>query len=121
MFGCFHDFGFVSGLLPPQTNGRMFTQENEGLGNRMISGEPHGWRHGFGLHALPAWRLLDGCVRRDGSVAAVMLTVALSLLMDAGWALTVFRFSMAFRHGAQSCLHVCMSPLTWVEITRGSS
>lgn len=30
-------------------NGRMFTQEKEGLGNRMTSRKPHGWRHGFGL------------------------------------------------------------------------
>lgn len=30
-------------------NGRMFTQEKEGLGNRMTSGKLHGWRHGFGL------------------------------------------------------------------------
>lgn len=45
------------------------------------------------------------------------------MMMDAGWALTVFRFSMAvfFVIVSQSCLHVCMSPLTWVEMTHGSS
>lgn len=58
-------------------NGHMFTQEKEGLGNRMTSGKPHGWRHGFGLDALPAWWPLTGCVRRDGSVASVMLTVGM--------------------------------------------
>ena len=47
--GGFHDFGFVSGLSPPQSNGCMFTQEKEGLGNRMTGRKPHGWRHGFGL------------------------------------------------------------------------
>ena len=35
------------------------------------------------------------------------------MMMDAGWALTVFRFSMAvfFVIVSQSCLHVCMSPM----------
>lgn len=37
------------------------------------------------------------------------------MMMDAGWVLIVFRFSMAvfFVIVPQSCLHVCMSPLTW--------
>lgn len=45
------------------------------------------------------------------------------MMMDAGWALTVFRFSMTVFCVIvpQSCLHVLMSPLTWVEMKRGSS
>lgn len=46
------------------------------------------------------------------------------MMMDAGWALAVFRFSMTvfFVIVPQSCLHVCMSPLTWGgEMTHGSS
>lgn len=45
------------------------------------------------------------------------------MMMDAGWALTVFRFSMAVFcvMVLRLCLHVLMSPLTWVEMKRGSS
>ena len=53
---------------------------------------------------------MDGCAQRDGSVASVMLTVALFMMMDAGWALTVFRFSMVvfFVMGLITALLACV-------------
>lgn len=67
------------GFPPPQTIGMDASQEKEGLGNRMTGRKPHGWRHGFGLdctHCQHDGRW-SGCVRRDGSVASMMLTVGM--------------------------------------------
>lgn len=90
MFGCYRDFGFVSGLsaATDHRNGRMFTQEKEGLGNRMTSRKPHGWRHGFGLDCTHCQH--DGRLRVCSAWWPCRLGDAygwdaLSLMMDAGW------------------------------------
>lgn len=91
--------------------------------------KPQGWRSltaawfRIGLHALPAWRPLRVCsawwlVDAPCRLGDVYGWDALSLLMDAGWALTVIRILLAVFFVMvlnQPCLHVCMSPLTWVE------
>lgn len=88
--------------------------------------KPQGWRSltavwfRIGLHALPAWRPLRVCsawwlVDAPCRLGDVYGWDALSLLMDAGWALTVIRILLAVFFVMvlnQHCLHVCMSPLT---------
>lgn len=63
----------------------------------------------IGLHALPAWRPLTGCVRCDGRLADVPVA-SMMLAADAGWVLAVFRFSMAvfFVMGLITALFACV-------------